>query len=77
MKTHINKQELIDWIANLNDPESLVNVQILKESLESNGDWWNEISETEKSGINRGLDDVKTGRVISNEAFWKKHEHRL
>jgi len=77
MKTQINKQELIDWIANLNDPASLVNVQILKESLESSGDWWNEISESEKSGINRGLDDVKTGRVISNDAFWKKYEHRL
>jgi len=67
----------MDWLANLSDPDSLANVQILKESLESSGDWGNEISEEEKSGIQRGLEDVKAGRVISNEEFWKKHEHRL
>jgi len=77
MNIQINKQELMDWLANLSDPDSLANVQILKESLESSGDWGNEISEEEKSGIQRGLEDVKAGRVISNEEFWKKHEHRL
>lgn len=77
MSTQVNKQELIDWIENLNDPNSLANVQILKESLESSGDWGNNISEAEKAGIARGLEDAKAGRVISNEDFWKKYEHWL
>lgn len=77
MKTKVNKQELIDWIENLNDPHSLANIQILKESLEGDGDWWNEISDMEKAGITRGLEDAKAGRVISNETFWKKYEQWL
>ena len=72
MDPKVNKQELVDWIESLNDPHSLASVKILKESLGSNGDWWNEISEAEKDGITRGLEDVKAGRVISDNAFWKK-----
>ncbi len=70
-------QSIIDWIENLNDPNSLANVQILKESLESSEDWWNNISEAEKAGIARGLEDAKAGRVVSNEEFWKKYEQWL
>ena len=77
MDTKVDKQELIDWIESLNDPHSLASVKILKESLESGGDWWNEISEAEKAGITRGLKDAKAGQVISNEAFWKRYEQWL
>ena len=30
-------------------------------------DWWNEISEEEKSAIDKGLADIKAGRVKSHK----------
>ncbi|MDZ7625471.1 MAG: hypothetical protein U5J96_13640 [Ignavibacteriaceae bacterium] len=34
-------------------------------------DWWDEISETEKASIERGLEDVKAGRIIPHEKVKK------
>lgn len=36
-------------------------------------DWWNEISEAEKASIERGLEDIKAGRVVSHEEVRKKY----
>lgn len=79
MDTQIDKQELKNWIDRVDDQAILEGIQSLKESTESTegSDWWHEISDAEKAGIKRGLDDAKAGRVISNEDFWKKHESRL
>ncbi len=76
MKNTIDKQELIDWINQLEDQAMLKNVKMLKDGSEGK-DWWNEISDTEKEGIKRGLDDIEAGRTISHEEFIKKHADRL
>lgn len=77
MNTHTDKQQLKKWIDQIEDQAILEGLQAFKKSTEKSGDWWNEISDAEKAGIKRGLEDIKAGRVISNEEFWKKHEHRL
>lgn len=77
MNTHTDKQQLKKWIDQIEDQAILEGLQAFKKSTEESGDWWNEISDVEKAGIKRGLEDIKAGRVISNEEFWKKHEHRL
>lgn len=76
MKSTIDKQELIDWINQLEDQAMLENVKMLKEGSEGK-DWWNEVSDAEKEGIKRGLDDVEAGRTISHEDFLKKYADRL
>jgi len=73
----IDKQELIDWINELEDKEVLHHIKILKESVEGNGDWWNEISDAEKVGIKRGLEDVKAGRVTAHKDVRKSYEKWL
>jgi predicted transcriptional regulator len=43
----------------------------IQESKRSNTDWWDEISEAEKSSILRGLEDIKAGRVVPHEKVKK------
>lgn len=74
--TTTTKKELIDWITKLDDEAMLENVKMLKDSNQGK-DWWDEISQAEKEGIQRGLEDANDGRVISNKEFWKKHADRL
>jgi|AntRauTorckE6833_2_1112554.scaffolds.fasta_scaffold49216_1 hypothetical protein len=76
MNTTIDKQELIDWITEIEDLAMLKNLQSLKESAEGTGDWWDEISEAAKESIRRGEEDTKAGRVYTSEEFWKKIQKR-
>jgi len=45
--------------------------------LKNSSDWWDEISEAEKASIDRGLDDIKHGRVSPHEEVRKKYEKWL
>ncbi|MBP9583225.1 MAG: hypothetical protein KBE38_13775 [Ignavibacterium sp.] len=40
-------------------------------------DWWDEISEAEKVSIERGLEDIKAGRVIDHSEVKKLYEKWL
>ena len=40
---------------------------------DSEADWWDELEEEEKASIERGLDDLKNGRVISHEEVMKQY----
>ena len=57
------KLELIQWLTKLEDDETLNYLKIVKDSNELQQDWWNDLSEEQKSGITRGLKDVDEGRV--------------
>lgn len=50
------------------------NNPFLKESKNSNTnkDWWNDISESQRQNINQGIKDVEEGRTVSSEEFWKR-----
>lgn len=71
-----NKKELIDWINQLEDQAMLQNLKMLKEETEGK-DWWNEISEPEKAGIDRGLADSKAGRTTPHQQVRKSYEEWL
>lgn len=71
MNTTIDKQELIDWINEMNDPAMLENLKMIKASAEGE-DWWDEISDAAKESIRRGEEDIKAGRVYTSEELWKK-----
>jgi len=55
------KIELIQWLSVIDDPKLLEKIVVLKE--QNSGDWWNEISETEKDSIDRGLADADSGNL--------------
>jgi hypothetical protein len=60
------KLELIEWLTKLEDNDTLDYLKIVKDSNESEQDWWNELPESVKEGIQRGLDDVNEGRTVSH-----------
>jgi hypothetical protein len=60
------KLELIDWLSKLEDSETLNYLKIVKDANASNQDWWNELPESVKNGIKRGLNDVDEARIISH-----------
>jgi predicted transcriptional regulator len=64
------KLNLIAWIEQLSDTNTLTFLEGLKESRSSN-DWWDELSDTQKENINEGLKDAQEGRTVSSAEFWK------
>ena len=65
------KLNLIAWIEQLSDTNTLAFLEGLKESKSSN-DWWENISESQKQHINRGVSDAEAGRTVSSAEFWDK-----
>jgi predicted transcriptional regulator len=64
------KLEIIKWVATLKDDTSIERLRMLrKKNLKS--DWWNEISEEERSAIDKGIEDVKAGRVKPHKEVQK------
>ena len=67
------KLELIEWLSKLEDRSTVEYLKIVKDSADQSNDWWNDLSETEKAGIERGLKDVEEGRVHSHTAVKQKY----
>lgn len=65
------KMNLIAWIEQLSDVNMLSVLENLKNS-KTNGDWWDELSESQKKSLNQGLKDIEAGRTVSSAEFWKR-----
>ena len=60
------KLELIEWLTQLEDKDILSFLKVVKDSKSINKNWWEFLSESQKAGIERGLDDVTNGRTVSH-----------
>ncbi len=67
MSTIEIKNRLHSLIDTINDSEQLKAVLTLLSANESTGDWYDDLSENNKASIERGLDDIKNGRVTSHK----------
>ncbi|MCG8701025.1 MAG: hypothetical protein MI922_23435 [Bacteroidales bacterium] len=67
------KLELIEWLTKLEDNETIEYLKIVKDSKSKNNDWWNDLSESQKAGIERGLNDIKKGRTVSHDDVKSKY----
>ena len=67
------KLELIQWLSKLEDDETLNYLKIVKDSRESDHDWWNDLPDDQKASIERGLKDIDEGRVHSHEEVKNKY----
>jgi len=56
------KLEIIRWVTNLTDDTAIERLRMLRVNSKKS-DWWNEITEEEKTAIDKGLEDIKVGRV--------------
>lgn len=70
------KLEIIKWVTTLKDETSIERLKMLRAN-KIKTDWWNEISESEREAVDKGLDDLKSGRVKSHKAVKKLYEKWL
>ena len=56
------KLELIEWLTKLEDDETIRYLKVVKDSKPSNHSWWDDLSERQKQGIERGLTDIDESR---------------
>jgi len=68
------KLELIEWLTKLEDWETIEYLKIVKDSRENDNDWWNELSGSQKKGIERGLKDIEEGRFTPHDEVIKKYD---
>lgn len=61
------KLELIEWLTRLDNKETISYLKVLKDETSKEGDWWDDLSEVQKAGIERGLQDIDEGRTIAHE----------
>ncbi|MCC6542552.1 MAG: hypothetical protein IT225_10055 [Flavobacteriales bacterium] len=72
MKTDAIRNELIEWISGLKDKELLGSLLGIKKATQ-NADWAEDLSPEERRSIERGLEDLKHGRMITSKDFWSRH----
>ena len=56
------KLEIIKWVAGLKDRDAIEKLRMLRDSPKKL-DWWNEITDEERTAIDKGIEDIKAGRV--------------
>ena len=65
MSTTELKYSIFELIASINDESRL---ETIYQSLKSNdSDWWEGLSNDQKSSIEKGLDDIENGRLTSHK----------
>ena len=75
MNIQNSKIELIQWLTTLNDKSLIEKILDLKKS--ESKDWWNDISETEKESIEKGILDADKGKLKSHSEARKIYEKWL
>ena len=56
------KLEIIKWVTGLKDRDAIEKLRMLRESPRRL-DWWDEITDEERTAIDKGIEDIKAGRV--------------
>lgn len=75
MDLQAEKLQLIEWLAGLNDPQTLDEFIALKKSKEV--DWWDEISTEERAEIQEGIAQADRGELIPHAEVMEKYKKWL
>ena len=67
------KLELIEWLAKLEDGETIQYLKMVKDSKPDDHDWWDDLDAAQKKGIEKGLKDIDKGRVLPHDEVRKKY----
>jgi len=76
METEALKNDLIEWIQRLQDRGILESLAMFKKGAVSQ-DWADDLSGEARSSIERGLEDVRMGRVMGSDEFWSQLRGRF
>lgn len=61
------KLELLDWLMHVDNNDMLQYLKVIKDQSTSQTDWWDELTDEQKAGIERGMKDVDLGKIVSHE----------
>ena len=67
------KLELIEWLTKLDDDETIDYLKLVKDSKVSHDDWWYDLTDEQKAGVERGLRDVDAGRLTPHKKVKLKY----
>ncbi len=67
------KLELIEWMSKLEDEDTIKYLKIVKDAKTNETDWWDDLTDEQLVGIERGLRDIEEGRTISHEEVKLKY----
>ena len=67
------KLELIEWMSKLEDEDTIKYLKIVKDAKTSKTDWWDDLTQEQISGIERGLRDIEEGRIVSHDEVKLKY----
>jgi len=70
------KLEIIKWVTGLKDTTAIERLRMLRESPRKL-DWWREITNEERTSIDKGLADIKAGLVKPHKEAKKLYEKWL
>jgi hypothetical protein len=70
------KLEIIKWVTSLKDDTAIERLRMLRANPRKL-DWWNEITDEEKTAIDKGLADIKAGRVKPHKEAKRLYERWL
>jgi len=74
MNIETRKVSIISWITHLSDEEILSKIESLQ-NMEA--DWWDMISDEEKSEIEQGLAEIERGETKTHEEVMSKYKKWL
>lgn len=74
MNVETRKISLIRWITHLNDENILSKIESLQKA---ESDWWDLISDEEKSEIEQGLAEMERGETKSHDEVMSKYKKWL
>ncbi|MCF8461402.1 MAG: hypothetical protein K9G46_11820 [Flavobacteriales bacterium] len=67
------KLELIEWLTRLENQSTIEYLKVVKDGSEEQKDWWNDLSDLQKAGVERGLKDIENGWTSSHDAVKEKY----
>ena len=76
MSLEQDKLEIIKWETTLKDDTSIEKLKLLRDHPKKL-DWWDEITDEEKNAVDKGLADIKVGRVKPHKEVRKLYEKWL
>ena len=76
MNTTIDKQELIDWINELDDAAILATLQSLK-NKSSKSDFWSDLPKETKQAIQKAKTQLEEGKGISHQQVMQEVRERF
>ncbi len=77
MNIQVEKLGLIDWILRISDASIIQKLNVIKEENSKSLEWWDTLHKEEIESIERGLENIKEGKVHTHKSAKKLYEAYL